>query len=264
MRGCLAPANVRVNLQVFYQHAPPTPPSPPLPPPPPPHEPHDVTTLSGPSASKSTWIRSTQPATVQPDTATHVIWWDGNTQDEGNRDYVLLWFDLTNIDASRVETASLTYNVAGSSNTHGNMGELHELSLPWDMDVTYASLPYSPTGERGGESESYGPAVHHMPCAAGLHTIDVTHSVRAWTTGDLVNHGWIVVPSFSDGCGIQSHLSELDNGPPKLTINLITTPRPPPPPTPPPPPPAPPAATAQPVAADRAPPGAQSADGDRG
>jgi hypothetical protein len=102
LQSCNAPADRRVNLRVYYQQAPPAPPSPPSrppspprpppKPPPPPPPPLDVIILSGPSASRSTWIRSTQPATVQAEAPylNNVIWWDGNSVDESNRDYVLL------------------------------------------------------------------------------------------------------------------------------------------------------------------------------
>ena len=245
LRGCSAPANRRVNLQVYYQHAPPAPPSPPSPPPSPPSPPpaassppstpHQVYTLSGPEVSMATWIRSTQATTVQPLASSHVIWWDGNSQDESNRDYVLLWFNLTGVPADRIAAAQLTYQAAGSGNSQGNMGELHELLLPWDMQTTYSSLPYTPNDQRGGESVTYGPAVHNMICSAGFHTVDVTNSVTSWASDAAPNNGFIVVPSFSDGCGIQSQFST--TGPPTLTIDVRSSS---PPPSPPPPPPSPP------------------------
>ena len=240
LRSCNSPADRRVNLRVFYQHAPPSPPSPPSRPPspprppprppPPPPPPLDAIILSGPAASMSTWIRSTQPATVQAPAANNVIWWDGNSRDESNRDYVLLWFNISGIPAGRFQAATLRYVIGGDGNSPGNMGELHELLVPWSMSTSYVSLPYVPTSATGGSSSIYGAADHNMPCMLGPHTVDVTDNVRAWLSG-TPNYGWIVVPTFANGCGMQSHLSTTGDAP-QLIVSLVALPRPPPPPLP--------------------------------
>ena len=216
LRSCNSPADRRLNLRVYYQHAPPAPPSPPsqppLPPrpppkpPPPPPPPLDAIILSGPAASMSTMIRSMQPATAHAPTADSVIWWDGNSRDETNRDYVLLWFNISGIPANRFQAATLRYVIGGASNSPGNMGELHELLVPWSMSTSYSSLPYEPTSITGGSSSTYGAADHNMPCVLGPHSVDVTDNVREWLSG-TPNYGWIVVPTFANGCGMQSHLA---------------------------------------------------------
>jgi hypothetical protein len=240
LRSCNSPPDRRVNLRVYYQHAPPAPPSPPRPPPkpprpppkppPPPPPPLDAIIISGPSASMSTWIRSTQPTIVQAQAPypNNVIWWDGNSRNEADRDYVLLWFDISRIPAGRFQAATLRYVIGGDGNSPGNMGELHELLVPWSMDTSYSSLPYEPTSITGGSSSTYGAAEHNMPCMAGPHTVDVTDSVRAWLSG-TPNYGWIVVPTFDDGCGMQSHLSTTGDAP-QLIVSLFASPRAPPPP----------------------------------
>eukprot|EP00900_Chrysochromulina_parva_P016882 jgi/Chrpa1/25195/Chrysochromulina_OHIO_Genome00027399-RA len=242
LQSCNAPADRRVNLRVNYQPAPPAPPSPPKPPPSPPSPPRSppkppppplqTLTITGPSASRSTWIRSTQPTTAQAPTADHVIWWDGNSVDESNRDYVLLWFDISGIPEDRFQSARLEYFIGGSGNSPGNTGELHDLLVPWSMSTSYSSLPYVPTSITGGSSSTYGAAEHNMPCASGDHSVDVTDSVSSWLSG-TPNYGWIVVPSFSDGCGMQSHLSPTNA--PKLVVSVVIAPPAPPPLSPPPP-----------------------------
>ena len=242
LRSCNSPADRRVNLRVFYQQAPPAPPSPPSrppspprpppKPPPPPPPPRDAIILSGPSASMSTWIRSTQPTTVQAQAPypNNVIWWDGNSVDETDRDYVLLWFNISGIPAGRFQAATLRYVIGGDGNSPGNMGELHELLVPWSMSTSYSSLPYVPASITGGSSSTYGAADHNMPCMLGPHSVDVTDNVRAWLSG-TPNYGWIVVPTFANGCGMQSHLSTTGEAP-QLIVSLVALPRPPPPPLP--------------------------------
>jgi len=243
IRSCTSPPDRRLNLLVYYQHAPPAPPSPPSrppspprpppKPPPPPPPPLQTLTITGPSASRSTWIRSTQPTTAQAPTPDNVIWWDGNTADETDRDYVLLWFDISGIPANRFQSARLGYFIGGAGNSPGNMGELHDLLVPWNMNTSYSSLPYVPTNITGGSSSTYGAAEHNLPCASGPHSVDVTDSVTSWLSG-TPNFGWIVVPSFGDGCGMQSHLSTT-GGAPQLIVSLVALPPPPsPPPLPPP------------------------------
>jgi hypothetical protein len=105
------------------------------------------------------------------------------------------------------------------------MGELHDLLVPWDMSTSYSSLPYVPTNITGGSSSTYGAADHNMPCSLGPHSVDVTNNVRAWLSG-TPNYGWIVVPTFSDGCGMQSHLSTTGDAP-QLIVSLVA-PSPPP------------------------------------
>jgi hypothetical protein len=235
LRSCNSPADRRVNLRVYYQHAPPAPPSPPSRPPspprppprppPPPPPPLGVIILSGPSASRSTWIRSTQNETAQAPAANNVIWWDGNSRDESNRDYVLLWFDISGIPAGRFQAATLRYVIGGSPDSPGNMGELHNLRVPWSMSTSYSSLPYVPTNITGGSSSTYGAADHNMPCMLGPHSVDVTDNVREWLSG-TPNYGWIVVPTFANGCGMQSHLSSTGDAP-QLIVSFVA-PSPPP------------------------------------
>jgi len=163
----------------------------------------------------------------------NVIWWDGNSVDETDRDYVLLWFDISGIPANRFQSATLQYVIGGDGSSPGNMGELHDLLVPWSMNTSYSSLPYVPTNITGGSSRTYGAADHNMPCAPGPHSVDVTDSVTSWLSG-TPNFGWIVVPSFGDGCGMQSHLSTT-GGAPQLIVSLVALPPPPsPPPLPPP------------------------------
>ncbi len=235
IRSCTSSASQRPYLQVYYQQAPPAPPSPPSrppspprpppKPPPPPPPPLDAIILSGPSVSRSTWIRSTQNATAQAPAADNVIWWDGNSLDETDRDYVLLWFDISGIPAGRFQAATLRYVIGGSTDSPGNMGELHDLRVPWSMSTSYSSLPYVPTNITGGSSSTYGAADHNMPCSLGPHSVDVTNNVRAWLSG-TPNYGWIVVPTFSNGCGMQSHLSTTGDAP-QLIVSLVA-PSPPP------------------------------------
>ena len=257
LRSCNSPADRRVNLRVFYQQAPPAPPSPPSrppspprpppKPPPPPPPPLDAIIITGPSASMSTWIRSTQPTTVQAQAPypNNVIWWDGNSVDETDRDYVLLWFNISGIPAGRFQAATLRYVIGGDGNSPGNMGELHELLVPWSMSTSYSSLPYVPASITGGSSSTYGAADHNMPCMLGPHSVDVTDNVRAWLSG-TPNYGWIVVPTFANGCGMQSHLSTTGEAP-QLIVSLVAFPRAPPsPPSPPASPPSPPSPPASP------------------
>ena len=257
IRSCTSSASQRPYLQVNYQLAPPAPPSPPRPPPspprpppkppPPPLPPLDAIILSGPSASRSTWIRSTQPTTVQAQAPypNNVIWWDGNSVDETDRDYVLLWFNISGIPAGRFQAATLRYVIGGDGNSPGNMGELHELLVPWSMSTSYSSLPYVPASITGGSSSTYGAADHNMPCMLGPHSVDVTDNVRAWLSG-TPNYGWIVVPTFANGCGMQSHLSTTGEAP-QLIVSLVAFPRAPPsPPSPPASPPSPPSPPASP------------------
>jgi hypothetical protein len=163
----------------------------------------------------------------------NVIWWDGNSVDESNRDYVLLWFDISGIPANRFQSATLRYVIGGDGNSPGNMGELHNLLVPWSMNTSYSSLPYVPTNITGGSSSTYGAADHNMPCMLGPHSVDVTENVREWLSG-TPNYGWIVVPTFANGCGMQSHLSSTGDAP-QLLVSFVRAPSPPsPPPLPPP------------------------------
>jgi len=165
----------------------------------------------------------------------NVIWWDGNCVDESNRDYVLLWFDISGIPANRFQSATLRYVIGGDVNSPGNMGELHNLLVPWSMNTSYSSLPYVPTNITGGSSSTYGAADHNMPCMLGPHSVDVTENVREWLSG-TPNYGWIVVPTFANGCGMQSHLSSTGDAP-QLLVSFVRSPSPPsPPPLLPPPP----------------------------
>jgi hypothetical protein len=183
--------------------------------------------LSGPSASRSTWIRSTQPTVAQAEAPypNNVIWWDGNSVDESNRDYVLLWFDLSGIPANRFQAATLQYVIGGDGNSPGDMGELHNLLVPWSMNTSYSSLPYVPSNFTGGSSSTYGAADQNMPCMIGPHSVDVTDNVREWLSG-TPNYGWIVVPTFANGCGMQSNLSPTNA--PKLVVSVVIALQPPP------------------------------------
>jgi len=163
----------------------------------------------------------------------NVIWWDGNTVDETDRDYVLLWFNTSGIPANRFYSATLRYVISGDGNSPGNMGELHNLRVSWNMNTSYSSLPYVPTNITGGSSSTYGPAKANMPCASGPHSVDVTDSVTSWLSG-TPNYGWIVVPNFGDGCGMQSHLSTTGDAPQLIVSLAALSPPPSPPPLPPP------------------------------
>ena len=210
--GCRAAPDLRLNLRVTYAQTPPMPPTPPLSPPPPPlsssppspppSAPSVVHTLAGPSVSQSNWIRSTYPNTVIPDNAERVLWFDGNSHDENNRDYSLIRWDLTNVSFSSLESAYMRYYVGGHAGSSGHMGEVHELMVDWsESTVTYNNLPYVPSiWGRGGNSTTYSDSINDAPCSLGWQNIDVSESVRAWLSGLRPNYGFIFVPSFNNGC----------------------------------------------------------------
>ena len=191
LRACNAPADRRVNLHVVYLLAPPAPPSPPSPPPPPPappspppsppQNPFSTMTISGPDVTQHGRLRSSSGYRDSNYASSTLIYWDGNTAT--NRDFVTLKFDLAALSGYTIERAYLHYRVGNE----GNLAEMHELRVNWDMsNVTYNNLPLPAGAWPWSHAEAdalYGPSVNDLPGATGDHTVDVTASVSRWLSG---------------------------------------------------------------------------------
>ena len=195
LRGCNAPAAVRVNLQVTCALQPPAPPSPPSPPPPPPLPPspppsppvlpYSTITLDGAAHAEDTRIRLGYPTSNYGSDS--VVYWVGSS--DTDRDFVLLKFELSSVPTDAyVALATLRWT---TTSDEGNLAVMHELRVGWsESNATYANLPmpasYPFTAAQA--DAIYGPSVNDMPGSSGSHAVDVTPSITRWL-GGTPNHG---------------------------------------------------------------------------
>ena len=246
LQGCVAPHDKRLRLDIVYAIAAPAPPSPPSPPPsppssppqppPPPGLPRDTITLIGPQVCDIISVSMAHPDRSYAHDA--VAFFDGNSATD--RDYVLMQFHLHQnphvLAGVSVVSATLRWHAAN----HGNVGELHELKVPWQVSsATYNSLPMPSHWPFSSAEQNavYGPKVNDIIGAAGWQEADVTDSVHRWMSSPALNHGWIFVPLFSDGVGISTNNAGNTSALwPRLLLNTVRTPSPPPPMPPAPPP----------------------------
>jgi hypothetical protein len=155
-------------------------------------------------------------------------------------DFVLMRFDLSALSGmAPISRALFRYTVSNP----GNVAEMHEFRRSWNASiVTYNNLPMPqmPLPFPPALIDTYwGPTVNDLLGNVATYTVDVTPSINRWLTG-TPNHGWIFVPTFSDGCGIRTAYWATVAQQPALEVHFDAPPAPPSPPAPPFPPPAPP------------------------
>jgi hypothetical protein len=198
---------------------------------------------------QSTWIRSDSPDYIgAQDTG---LWWDGSSS-VGHYDSALVQFP--GIIGSgpnqlrpheQIQRATLRYYVDTNFSAFavGATAQLHEISIPWDANLTTFRTFVGAQGLN--EAEYRTPAIATaFANRDGWFEIDVTAGVQSWVNGVSTNNGWIWMPS-PQNLGGSSDGSQMRacNAPPDRRVNLVVfatlqPPRPPSPPARPPPPPA--------------------------
>jgi hypothetical protein len=125
---------------------------------------------------------------------------------------------------AQINLATLSYTVGGDADAPGDSGELHEVLVPWTEAASWTGFGASP-GATAVEDYAPGVAAIMPGGPTGLHVVDVTANIQAWSDTPTANLGWIVVPTGTDGVDVRSseHLADPPAGP-ELTVSFIQTP----------------------------------------
>lgn len=177
------------------------------------------------SGTVDTYIESATPTTalgtVDP------IKWDSSDGSPAGPVYLLLRFD--NIfgagagqvpPGSTIQTATLQYTVGGDANAIGDDGDLREALTTWSESETYNSFG----GDAGVQSDEYsGSSLATMAGGTlGSHSVSVLSSLQAWSAAPANNHGWIVLPTNTNGVQVRSReYATTPSERPKLTVTFI-------------------------------------------
>ena len=203
--------------------------------PPPPPPPQTVTFQRGSNsyaAAFDTMLRQGTDSTGGPDTnlsASTILDIDDETHAATSFDgHALLRFDNLFSSAagpipfgSSILGATLTFQVTGV----GSGMRLHRMLQPWSDTATWNSMGagIQPDGVEAAPSPdaSVGIGNANANITLGVLTIDVTPSLRAWSTGSP-NHGWALLPlpGGTNGLTLLSSDGATITQRPKLTVTF--------------------------------------------
>lgn len=162
--------------------------------------------------------------------ASTVVEWDADDPPgSGSENIGLLRFD--NIfgtngaqipPGSQITFAVLQYTV----NNGGDDGRLHDALVDWGASTTYNGFG----GDAGVQADEHGPLVNVLGGATVTHTVEVTSSVTQWADDPNSNHGWVILPTGTDGVEFRSseyasNITQrprlrvvIDEGPPAISL----------------------------------------------
>jgi MYXO-CTERM domain-containing protein len=128
-------------------------------------------------------------------------------------------------DGATIGSAELSYVV----DDNGNPGNVHEVLIDWDANVTHAGF-----GASAGAQAGVDYAATALPQQANgtlvgtqtTYTIDVTSSLNAWRANPASNKGWIIAPTGASGVGIRSSEHGTSDHRPKLAVRCLPEPSP--------------------------------------
>ena len=121
---------------------------------------------------------------------------------------------------STVITATLQLVVIDSSIVPP--GDVQEAAVDWDNAITWDTFGATP----GVDPRDVGARVAEAPIDLGLHSIDVTASLRAWSVDPASNRGWLISPAPLNGDAVHVASSEAADPTtrPQLTVEFIRAP----------------------------------------
>jgi hypothetical protein len=129
--------------------------------------------------------------------------------------YALIWFDQIITDArvprgATIVSASLEL-IVDQSNT---VGSVSEVNIAWTDGVTFST--FGPSG--GIDPGDIGTSVGTITDSLGLHVVDVTASLAAWSIDPTKNHGWIIAGNGGTDSSARSSESGVITERPRLIV----------------------------------------------
>ena len=168
-----------------------------------------------------TYIKQAEPADGHG--ALESVEWDADDPSGTSQyKYALIRFDdIFGSETGRIpvgaviQSATLTYTVWGN----GNQANVNEATVGWSEDVTWNDFG----GDAGVQVDEYGNLVATASGnSTGNYSIDVTASLSAWAVDPSANHGWIFIPTGTDGVDIRSsEYATVGSGPSWLSITTM-------------------------------------------
>ncbi|MFQ6027391.1 MAG: CARDB domain-containing protein, partial [Dehalococcoidia bacterium] len=163
-----------------------------------------------------TYLEEDRPTTARG-SRSGIEWDDGSGTDETG----LLRFDgiFGNgpgqiSQGAIINSATLTYYVSN----RGNAAAVNEVSVAWDEGTTYNTFGSA----QGVQLEDYGDYLGDATAdTTGLHTLDVTASLAAWSLDSTTNFGWLFRPTGTNGVVVSSSENSNLSRRPQLTVEFI-------------------------------------------
>ena len=110
-----------------------------------------------------------------------------------------------------IQDATLTYTVFNS----GHPADVHEVLVDWSQGETYNTFG----GDPGVQGDEYGALVDSATgSSTTVHSVDVTASLALWANDPLANHGWLLLPTGTDGVDFWSSEHSTTAQRPKLSV----------------------------------------------
>ena len=176
--------------------------------------------MDGYTSTVDTMLQQASP-TSNNASATELNVDNDDPSESGNEVHALLRFDDILGDlpgqiplAAEIESAFLELEVSNA----GDSIQLHRMLTSWQDTVTWDSLD---SGVQADDVEALA-AFDWVTASVntGVLTMDVTDALRVWQANPTSNHGWVLLPSGSDGVDFSS-----GEGPAPLTLK-VTVPEP--------------------------------------
>jgi len=112
-----------------------------------------------------------------------------------------------------IATATLTLEISN----RGNTMHLHRMLIPWSESDTWDT--FGGDGIQGDGVEATSDYLS-TPGGTGTMNVDVTAALQAWQADPSSNHGWVLLPTGSDGVDFYSSESDTVAIRPSLTVAL--------------------------------------------
>ncbi|MFQ6026689.1 MAG: LamG-like jellyroll fold domain-containing protein [Dehalococcoidia bacterium] len=171
--------------------------------------------VDGYTGTVDTYLLENSPNTSNG-SSTQLNWDAGSGSDE----ITLIRFDdifgsgLNQIpEGAAINSATLSYSVFNK----GNPADVSAVLVDWSESVTYATFG----GEAGVQPDEHGGTFTTAPgSSSGQNTIDVTSSLSAWAADVTSNHGWVFLPTGTNGVGLDSSENSAVSDRPILTVEF--------------------------------------------
>lgn len=128
---------------------------------------------------------------------------------------------------STIDSATLTLRVgSGANDQSANPVNYHRLLHPWaDTDVwaAFGAAPWNATAgvqADGVDALATAEATATMSTAGTAYPAGVTASVQAWALDPSSNHGWVILPTGTDGLRLESSESTTAAFRPLLSVTF--------------------------------------------
>ena len=130
---------------------------------------------------------------------------------------------------STITSATLTLRVGGTTNDESpSPVNFHRLLHPWvdsGLWADYGASPWNATAgiqADGTDALATADATATMSALNTSYPVDVTGSVQAWANAPSDNHGWVILPTGTDGLRLQSSESTTVSYRPLLSVTYTS------------------------------------------